>query len=179
MNAQTNTSPFWGRFTSLGLAAALVACLLDQAVKLWLLFAFHLGAKGVVPVTPFFDLVLTWNKGISYGLLQQQGPLGQWALFAFKIVAILLLWVWMAKVTSRFSALCLGLIIGGALGNAIDQVAYGAVADFAHFHVTTATWSFSWYVFNLADVAIVVGVAGLLYESLFGERAAKAPRSGT
>ena len=99
-------------------------------------------------------------------------------MLGLKLVAVVLLWVWMPRITTRWSALSLGLIIGGAVGNAIDRVAYGAVADFAHFHITTATWNFSWYVFNLADVAIVVGVAGLLYESLFGDSAVKAPRSG-
>ncbi|HZS64617.1 MAG TPA: signal peptidase II [Xanthobacteraceae bacterium] len=179
MNGEGNTSLLWGRLSGVGLITALVAGFLDQATKLWLLFPFRLDAKGAVPVTPFFDLVLTWNKGISYGLLQQQGPFGQWALLLFKALAVLLLWIWLARAASRLTAISLGLIVGGAVGNAIDQVAYGAVADFAHFHVATATWSFSWYVFNLADVAIVVGVAGLLYESLLGDRAAKAPRSGT
>jgi signal peptidase II len=168
----------WGPFTGLGLAAAVVALLLDQAVKLWLLFSYDLAEKGAVALTPFFDLVLVWNKGISYGLFQQEGDFGQWALLALKAIAVVLLWVWMARVPSRWSAASLGLIIGGAVGNAIDRLAYGAVADFAHFHITTATWNFSWYVFNLADVAIVVGVAGLLYESLFGDSAVKAPRSG-
>ena len=77
--------------------------------------------------------------------------------------------------TARLTALSLGLIIGGAVGNAIDRLAYGWVADFVFFHVSTATWRFDWYVFNLADVAIVAGVIGLLYESLIGDRAAKAP----
>lgn len=168
----------WGPFTGLGLAAALAALLLDQAVKLWLLFVYDLPGKGAVAVTPFFDLVLVWNTGISYGLFQQEGVFGQWVLSGLKLAAVVLLWIWMARITTRWSAFSLGLIIGGAVGNAIDRVAYGAVADFAHFHITTATWNFSWYVFNLADVAIVVGVAGLLYESLFGDRAVKAPRSG-
>jgi signal peptidase II len=168
----------WGRFTGVGLAAALAALLLDQAVKLWLLFAYDLAEQGAIALTPFFDLVLVWNKGISYGLFQQEGVFGQWALLGLKVAAVVLLWVWMTRVDTRWSAVSLGLIIGGAIGNAIDRVAYGAVADFAHFHITTAGWTFSWYVFNLADVAIVVGVAGLLYESLFGDRAVKAPRSG-
>ena len=76
---------------------------------------------------------------------------------------------------SSGTALSLGLIIGGAIGNAIDRLAYGWVFDFVYFHIRTASWQFNWYVFNLADVAIVAGVAGLLYESLFGDRAAKAP----
>jgi signal peptidase II len=168
----------WGRFTGLGLLAALAALLIDQASKLWLLFVFDLEAKGAIAIAPFFDLVLVWNPGISYGLFQTETALGQWVLLLLKLVAVILLWIWMTRVDSRSSALSLGLIIGGAIGNAIDRVAYGAVADFAHFHITTATWNFSWYVFNLADVAIVVGVAGLLYESLWGDSAVKAPRSG-
>ncbi len=174
----SKASFLWGPLTGLGLAAALAVVLLDQALKLWLLFVYDLAERGAVALTPFFDLVLVWNKGISYGLFQQDGALGQWVLLGVKVAAVILLWVWMTRVDTRWSAGSLGLIIGGAIGNAIDRLAYGAVADFAHFHVTTATWSFSWYVFNLADVAIVVGVAGLLYESLFGERAVKAPRSG-
>jgi signal peptidase II len=128
-----------------------------------------------VAVTPFLDLVLVWNKGISYGLFQQDGPIGQWVLLSLKIVAVALLWGWLARSGLRLTAVSLGLIIGGALGNAIDRLAYGAVADFVLLHLTTATWSFNWYVFNLADVAIVAGVAGLLYESLAGDRAKKAP----
>jgi signal peptidase II len=165
-----------GPLTGFGFAVALAAALLDQASKLWLLFVFDLGSRGSVRITPFFDLVLIWNTGISYGWFQQDGPFGQGALLALKVIAVALLWIWLARSTTRLSALGLGLIIGGALGNAVDRLAYGAVADFALLHITTATWSFRWYVFNLADVAIVAGVAALLYESLFGD-AAKAPRS--
>lgn len=168
----------WGPYTALGLVAALAALLIDQASKLWLLFVYDLGARGAVALTPFFNLVLNWNRGISYGLFQQESELGQWILLVVQLGVVALLWIWMVRLNSRWSALSLGLIIGGAIGNIIDRVAYGAVADFAHFHITTATWNFNWYVFNLADVAIVVGVAGLLYESFWGERAVKAPLSG-
>jgi len=166
---------FWGPMTRYGLLVALGAAVLDQASKLWLLFVYELGLRGPVRVTPFFDLVLIWNTGISYGWFQQDGPIGQWALLVVKAVAVALLWIWMARSTTRLSALGLGLIIGGAIGNGIDRFAYGAVADFALFHITTATWSFRWYVFNLADVAIVAGVAALLYESVFGETPQKRP----
>jgi len=132
-----------------------------------------------VTLAPFLDLVLTWNTGISYGLFPQEGPVGQWVLLAVKALAVALLWIWLARVSSRLTALALGLIIGGALGNAIDRLAYGAVADFVLFHLTTGGFSFKWYVFNVADAAIVAGVLGLLYESLLGDRAAKAPRSGS
>jgi signal peptidase II len=165
----------WGPLTRLGLLAAVVSCAIDQAVKLWLIFVFDLESKGVVELLPFAALVMTWNKGISYGWFQQDGPLGQWALLALKMVAVALLWIWLSRAGSRLTALSLGMIIGGAIGNGIDRLAYGAVADFALLHIQTAAWSFSWYVFNLADVAIVAGVAGLLYESLIGDRAAKAP----
>ena len=166
---------FWGPLTPLGLTAAAIAGALDQASKLWLLKVFDLADKGVVKVMPFVDLVLTWNTGISYGWFQQEGPLGQGALLALKVVAIALLWIWLAKASSRLSAVAIGLIIGGAIGNGIDRLAYGAVADFVLLHAETATWRFNWYVFNLADVAIVAGVIGLLYESLVGGSAPKAP----
>ena len=165
----------WGPLTRFGLAIAVAAAAIDQAAKLWLLFIFDLGARGIVTLTPFLDLVLTWNTGISYGLFRQEGPLGQWALLALKAIAVILLWIWIARAGTRLTALSLGLIIGGAIGNAIDRYAYGAVADFVLLHVTTGTFSFKWYVFNLADVAIVAGVIGLLYESLMGANAAKAP----
>jgi signal peptidase II len=164
-----------GPFTRLGLFSAFLVIVLDQAAKLWLLFVYELGTKGPVRLAPFLDLVLIWNTGISYGWFQQDGPLGQWALLALKAIAVALLWIWLARAGSRLTAIALGLVIGGAIGNAIDRLAYGAVADFVLFHITTASFSFSWYVFNLADAAIVAGVVGLLYESLVGERAAKAP----
>jgi len=164
-----------GPFTRFGLVVAALACALDQASKLYLLFVFDLAAHGPVRLGPFFDIVLTRNTGISYGLFQTQGALGQGVLLAVKLLAVVLLWIWLSHARGRLAALSLGLIIGGAVGNAIDRLAYGWVADFVFFHVSTATWRFEWYVFNLADVAIVAGVIGLLYESLVGDRAAKAP----
>ena len=172
---QAPSRMFWGPLTALGLTAAAITSVLDQASKLWLLKVFGLADRGVVEVMPFVELVLTWNTGISYGWFQQEGPLGQGALLALKVVAVALLWIWLAKASSRLSAVALGLIIGGAIGNGIDRLVYGAVADFALLYLQTATWRFNWYVFNLADVAIVAGVIGLLYESLVGGSAPKAP----
>lgn len=173
---QGGRQPFlFGPLTSMGIAVAVAAGAIDQAVKLWLLFIFDLGSKGFVRLAPFLDLVLTWNTGISYGWLQGGGPFGPWALLAFKVIAVVVLWVWLARAGSTLVAVSLGLIIGGAVGNAIDRVVHGAVVDFVFFHITTATWSFRWYVFNLADVAIVAGVVGLLYDTVIGDRAAKAP----
>src|SRR2546430_11825337 len=104
----------WGPLTPFALAVAVAAAAIDQAAKLWLLFVLDLPARGVVRLTPFLDLVLTWNTGISYGLFRQEGPLGQVALLALKAIAVVLLWIWLPRTTSRLSALSLGLIIGGA-----------------------------------------------------------------
>jgi signal peptidase II len=159
----------------LGFAVAAITVALDQALKLWLILGFDLARKGVVEVAPFLDLVLTWNTGISYGLFQYDGEIARWLLIGIKAAAVVVLWVWLARVHEKITAVALGLIIGGALGNAIDRLVFGAVADFVLLHVQTAGWRFNWYVFNLADAAIVAGVVGLLYESLFAGRAAKAP----
>ena len=159
----------------LGIVAAVVACALDQASKLYLMFVYGLPQRSPIRLGPFFDFVFVRNKGISYGLFQTEGPLGQWVLLGIKIAAVVALTVWLTRTRDRLTALSLGLIIGGAIGNAIDRLAYGWVFDFVYFHVRTAGFRFDWYVFNLADVAIVAGVIGLLYESLFGDRAAKAP----
>ena len=165
----------WGRLSAFGLAIAVVVCALDQGAKFWLLDVFDLGSRGRVPVAPFTDFVLIWNTGISYGLFPQQGLLGQWALLAFKVAAVAFLWIWLARAQSRLTATALGLIIGGAVGNAIDRLHWPGVLDFVLWHAESPGFSFQWYVFNLADVAIVAGVAGLLGESLLGGRAAKAP----
>jgi signal peptidase II len=166
---------FAGPLSPLGLSIAAIVWMLDQASKLWLIFVYDLGSRGHVPVAPFVDFVLTWNTGISYGLLAQESALGRWLLLGFMLAAVALLWVWLARAESRISAVALGLVIGGALGNAVDRVAYGAVADFVLFHIDFGSWHFRWYVFNLADAAIVAGVVGLIYEMLFPPRAAKAP----
>ncbi|MCE3256352.1 MAG: signal peptidase Aspartic peptidase family [Nitrobacter vulgaris] len=158
-----------------GIVAAVAALIADQASKLWLLFAFDIGHRGAVRVTPFFDLVLAWNTGISYGWFQTESPAAAAILLAIKAVAVVLLAVWMARSHTRMATIGLGLIIGGAIGNAIDRFAYGAVMDFALFHLQFAGKSYNWYVFNLADVAIVVGVIALLYDSFLGTSAAKAP----
>jgi signal peptidase II len=151
----------WGphSFTGAALAAATVLC--DQLHKAWMIAIFDGGQKPKITVTPFFDLVLVWNPGISYGLFKQNSDAGRWVLVGFAAAAALALTYWLAQLQTRLAAASVGLIIGGALGNAIDRLRYGAVADFFSFHVS----GFNWYVFNLADVAIVAGVAGLLYDS--------------
>jgi signal peptidase II len=153
----------WGPASPLGLGIAALTVLVDQAHKTWMLYVYDIGAKSPVAVTSFFDLVLVWNQGISYGLLPQESTLGRWGLILFALFASIALAVWLARLDSRLAAASIGLIIGGAIGNGIDRILYGAVADFFSFHA----FGYQWYVFNIADTAIVAGVVGLLYDSVF------------
>lgn len=146
------------------LLIAAAVFVVDQAIKFWALFPFDLASKGRVPVLPVFDLVLIWNRGVSYGLLQQETELGRWILVAVHVVASIAITVWIARETDRISAIGLALILGGAVGNGLDRILWGAVVDYALLHWGDVTW----YVFNLADAAIVAGVALLLYGALRG-----------
>src|SRR3981081_1774261 len=116
-----------------GIIAAVAALVLDQASKLWLLFVFDIARRGAVQVTPFFDLVLAWNVGISFGWLQSESPAAQIILMIIKAVAVIVLAIWMARSRTLLATVALGLIIGGAIGNAIDRFAYCAGGDFALF----------------------------------------------
>lgn len=155
-----------GPLTLYGGLFALAALAIDQGTKLAVLHGVDFGETGKVTLTPFLDIVYAWNTGISYGLFAQ-GADGWWLLGGLKIVAAVVFWFWLARVDRRLEAAALGLLIGGALGNAIDRVAYGAVFDFVSLHA----FGYYWYVFNLSDVAIVAGVGLLLYDSFFGDAA--------
>ena len=149
---------------ALGLTVAGVSLAADQASKLGLLFGARLAETGPIPVAPFAEFRLIWNYGISYGLFQQDNPWGRWLLVALAIGAAILMTRWLWKTGSVWLAVSLGLIVGGAIGNAIDRAWAGAVIDFVHLFLPDR--SRSWYVFNLADLWIVVGVVGLLVDSL-------------
>jgi signal peptidase II len=159
-----------------GLLALLLTLVLDQASKLGLYFGTDLVLTQPWRLAPFADLVVVWNRGVSYGLFQQESGVGRWFLVILSLAAALGLGIWMRRAGSRLLAVALGLIVGGALGNAIDRAAYGAVFDFVHLHA--GRWS--WYVFNVADAAIVAGVIGLILDSLSpaGRRPQKEPAPG-
>lgn len=149
---------FWGALSARGLAIIAAIFLADQLSKTWLIHAFGLEARQPVVLSPFLDFVLLWNRGVSYSLFESNM---QWALIAMSLAVSAVLWSWLARTNRRLTVLGLGLVIGGALGNAMDRIVYGAVADFIHFF-----WGdFHWYVFNIADCAIVAGVALLFYDS--------------
>lgn len=153
---------------ALGLVLVLIGFIADQAAKLWFLRVIDLGERGPIALAPFAEFRLVWNFGISYGLLRQHEALGRWILISFAVAAAIGLTVWLWRQTRLLPALSLGLVVGGALGNALDRALYGAVVDFVHLFLPDR--SFSWYVFNLADVWIVAGVVGLMADSLFGPK---------
>jgi signal peptidase II len=148
---------------ALGLILAALALALDQASKLYVTRGFESGALEAGPFLPFLDLALRANQGISFSLLRQNGALGVALLtvFALAVVAFLGVWLWRAR--TRLTAAGLGLIIGGALGNAADRVAYGAVVDFLDLNA----FGRHFFVFNVADAAISLGVALLILDGLF------------
>ena len=151
----------WGPLSALVLAMAVLACGMDQAHKWWMLGPYDITARQPVPVTGFLDLVMVWNRGISYGLLAQNSSLGRWLLITLAFVVAFGLWLWAVRARTPLGAAATGLVIGGALGNGIDRVVHGAVADFFLVHA----FDFNWYVFNVADVAIVIGVVLLLFDT--------------
>jgi signal peptidase II len=156
---------FWGRLAPLGLSLAALAFGFDQSIKWWLLNIVDMPMQRQISVTPFFDLVMAWNHGVSYGLLTTHTQ-GLLVLSSLLISAVL--WIWLCRTGRPLTASALGLVLGGALGNALDRVVHGAVADFFLLH-----WgNVNWYVFNPADMAIVAGVGLLLYESLLERKTA-------
>ncbi|MEM1201395.1 MAG: signal peptidase II [Pseudomonadota bacterium] len=148
-------------YTKLGASLAAITFAIDQGHKWWMLGPFNIAERQPVRVAPFLDLVLAWNRGVSYGWFATSSQTGRWILVAVMASIVAVLAAWLVRATDRLTAVSLGLLIGGALGNMLDRILHGAVADFFFFHVG----SFQWYIFNLADVAIVAGVAGLLYSS--------------
>jgi signal peptidase II len=146
--------------TRLGLITAALVFAADQFSKYWILQIVNLDEREPIQITPFMDLAMAWNRGVSYGLLETHA---QEILVGLSLVITVLLVVWLRRARHALAAASFGLLIGGALGNALDRVLHGAVADFVHLHWGT----FSWYIFNVADIAIVAGVALLLYDAFF------------
>jgi signal peptidase II len=166
------TAPLGSRLLRFGLGFAGLTIVLDQLNKWWLLAVYGLKEQDRIALMPFLDVVYVKNLGISYGL--GAGHLSQPVLALFSFVAAAALLVWLVRGSdNRLMAASIGLIAGGAVGNGIDRMYLGGVADFYSLHA----FGYSWYVFNIADVAIVAGVAGLLYDVVRPSRkgAAKAP----
>jgi len=152
---------------ALGLSAALAALAFDQAHKFWMLHIFNVADRPPMSLAPFLDVVLSWNYGVSYSLFPAHETMARLALLALQSAIIAGLAIWMVRTPSRATATALGLIIGGALGNAADRIARGAVADFFYLHTSLPVGPLANYVFNLADVFITAGVAVLIIEGFF------------
>jgi len=157
----------WGPLSLLGLGLTVITIVIDQVHKWWMLTVYGIREGERVPVLPFLDLEFVKNTGVSYGLFLQNSRQGQWILASFAVLAVCAMAIWLARgATTRLVATSLGLIMGGAASNAVDRISLGGVADFFLLHA----FGFYWYVFNIADVAIVAGVIGLVYDSLVASR---------
>jgi lipoprotein signal peptidase len=150
------------RLTLLGLLTALVELAADQASKYWVLHGIDLPATGQIVLLPVLNLTFVWNRGVTFGLLSGYGTWSYLVLAAVALGVVAALGVWLRRAESPLAAMSLGAIAGGAVGNVIDRLRFGAVADFIDVHV--GAWH--WYVFNVADAAIVCGVAALVLENL-------------
>lgn len=150
------------RLTSLGLLAAAVVLAADQASKWWIRDVLDLPALGTVALLPVLNFTMVWNHGVTFGLLNSLGDWSGPALVAVALAVVAALFVWLRRAQRRLVAVAIGAIAGGAVGNIIDRLRFGAVVDFIHAHA----WGWSWYVFNLADAAIVCGVAALVLDGM-------------
>ncbi len=155
------------RLASIGVHMAAVVALADQFSKWWILNSIMSPRPHVVEVAPFFNLVLSWNRGITFGILNGDHSWTPYVFVASSGLVLAFLTAWLFRASRMAEALALGLVIGGAVGNMIDRVRYGAVVDFLDFHM----FDFHWYAFNVADSAIVCGVGLILFDQLItGEK---------
>ena len=144
------------------LVLAAIVLVLDQATKWWILSLVMQPPRSIA-VTPFFNLVLVWNRGVTFGLFDGNSQIGPWLLVALSLAIVAGLVVWLRRVEGVWPVYAIGLIIGGAIGNAVDRLRLGAVVDFLDLYAA----GYHWPAFNLADSAIVVGVAVLIIDGLF------------
>lgn len=149
-----------------GLAVALAIFVLDQLTKWAIWHGLLLNPHKAIPIFPGFNLIKVCNYGVSFGGLHWLGP---WFLSGLAIVISAALVVWLRRAETRLLAVALGSIIGGAIGNVIDRIAMGCVADFLDFYIPGTDWP-HWPAFNIADSAIVVGVGLIILDGLFAER---------
>lgn len=160
----------------LGLMVALGVAVTDWLSKYAVLHLINLPARQNIQILPFLDFTMVWNRGVSFGMLQADHPYGRMALIGFTLAVSLAVLVWLWRNHDIVSAIALGGILGGALGNIYDRLMFGAVADFLDFHIL----GYHWYVFNIADAAISLGVTLLLIRTFWiGDEANEAnKRSG-
>jgi len=159
------------RHFALGVLVALLVLVIDQASKAWMLYGIDLAETGPLVLLPVLDLRMVGNTGVTFGLLTGFGAgasaWGQLLLAGIAVAVVVVLGVWLRRAESRLVAIAIGAIAGGAVGNVIDRLRLGHVVDFIHAHIRLGGQEWSWYVFNLADAAIVCGVAALVVDGLW------------
>ncbi|MBW4022273.1 MAG: signal peptidase II [Proteobacteria bacterium] len=154
-----------------GLLTAIIVLAADQASKWWILHGLHLEQVGQIVLLPVLNFTMVWNRGVTFGLLTGDSTGAHLALAVFALIVVVVLGVWLARTTRLAISIPVGAIAGGALGNVADRLHYGAVVDFIQAHA----FGYSWYVFNVADAAIVCGVAALIIDNLLPGRSEPAP----
>ncbi|HBK05913.1 MAG TPA: signal peptidase II [Acetobacteraceae bacterium] len=163
----------------LGILAALLVLIADQASKWWVLNVLDLPDLRQIVLLPVLNLTMVWNRGVTFGLLNGLGSWGHVVLAVVALAVVVALGFWLRRAESRIMAVAIGSIAGGAVGNVLDRVRFGGVVDFIHAHIETRWGDYSWYVFNVADAAIVCGVAALILESTFSKRGRAGERAST
>ena len=154
-----------GPLTLTGLLSALIVFVADQASKWWVLNVLDLPDIRQIVVLPFLNFTMVWNRGVTFGLFNSFGDWGHIALAGVSMLVVAALGVWLWRAQNWLVAIALGSIAGGAIGNVVDRLRFGAVVDFIHAHADTPWGDISWYVFNVGDAAIVCGVAALVFDS--------------
>ena len=145
----------------LGLGCALVIIILDQISKYYVMENI-LNEYGAISFTSFFNLVRAWNTGVSFSMLNNYGNVGAWLLSGTALFIVIMLLFWLKKEGNRLVQVALGMIMGGALGNVIDRVRFGAVFDFLDVHIGDSHWP----AFNAADSFICIGAALIVLEAV-------------
>ncbi len=158
------------RALRIGSVVGLAVLLADQVSKWWILEVLNLPVRRQVELLPVLNLTMVWNQGVTFGLMNGFGAWGYLILAGVSLAVVLALGVWLLRAESRFVAGAIGAVAGGAIGNVIDRLRFGAVVDFIHVHVNTRWGDISWYVFNVADAAIVCGVIALVIDSQWPRR---------
>ena len=160
------------RLIPTGLLSAMVVLIADQASKWWILSVIDLPDKRQIVLLPVLNLTMVWNHGVTFGLFNRLGDWGPIVLAGVSLLVVGVLGVWLWRAQNRLVAIALGSIAGGAIGNVIDRLRFGAVVDFIHAHANTPWGDISWYVFNVGDAAIVCGVAALVFDSQWPRKVA-------
>ncbi len=160
--------PFKLRRFGIRLVGSSIVLVFDQASKSFMIDLLS-NPQQVIPVTSFFNLSLGFNRGVSFGLMNDLGTWGPTMLSTLAVVIIVFLLVWLWNAENKIEGSAIALIIGGALGNLVDRMRVGAVTDFLDFFIGV----YHWPAFNLADTGIFIGAGLLVFQALWSSKKTK------